>query len=213
MDRAAVYHLQYLEDGDGYWYDRGMEYRTVDRFFLGQIVKALPEDAAYGGAYTIPILRPGKCIELRVRMPGNRTRYLVLSRDFPELPIPRYHLFNVEDALPTSNERRVYLCEGAVDTMTVWQLGARAVGAPGAHLFQPQWCYLFADSEVHVVFDPDQAGQDGADMVIRQMRKVGLDPVNVKLPVPHGEDPSKWDINRMYMEQGEESLRRALRIP
>jgi DNA primase len=61
---------------------------------------------------------------------------------------------------------QVFLTEGAVDCLSLAELGLTAVGIPGAMGFKPEWTALFAGvPEIVVAFDQDDAGRRGARKV------------------------------------------------
>lgn len=98
-------------------------------------------------------------------------------------------LFNVVDSV----ESPVFLCEGEFDTILLNQLGFRAVGVPGASAWQAAWRWLFLGSEVHIVFDGDEAGRKGALAVARHLNHVAESVVIHD--IPDGEDVTSLVLN------------------
>lgn len=84
------------------------------------------------------------------------------------IPLP----YNV--AALKQGKRHVYLCEGVVDTLTLLEQGMAALGVPGASNFKPEWVPLFLDHVVHIVFDPDAAGEAGAHRVEALLAEAGI---------------------------------------
>jgi DNA primase len=63
-------------------------------------------------------------------------------------------------------QETVYICEGAIDTLSLLELGFVAVGVPGARNFRPEWVELFDDvGEVILALDSDDAGREGAQRI------------------------------------------------
>lgn len=84
----------------------------------------------------------------------------------------------------------VYLCEGAVDTLTLIEAGFPAVGIPGVTNFKPAWVPLFKHKSVYVVFDPDAAGEAGSARAIALLKEQGIEAHHLKLPP--GKDINDW---------------------
>jgi DNA primase len=89
-----------------------------------------------------------------------------------------------------SAPRHVYLCEGVIDTLTLIEQGFPALGVPGAANFKPEWVPLFLDHSVHIVFDPDAAGEAGAHRVEALLGEIGIAAHRIHLPP--GKDINDW---------------------
>lgn len=100
------------------------------------------------------------------------------------IPLP----YNV--AALKGEKRHVYLCEGVVDTLTMLEQGMPALGVPGAANFKPEWVPLFLDHFVHIVFDPDAAGEAGAHRVEALLGEAGISAK--RRPMPAGKDINDW---------------------
>jgi DNA primase len=69
---------------------------------------------------------------------------------------------------------QVYVCEGAIDTLSLLELGLPAVGIPGARNFKPWWVELFADvKDIVLAFDNDSAGCQATAEVTNHFAKAG----------------------------------------
>jgi DNA primase len=78
---------------------------------------------------------------------------------------------------------QVYICEGAIDALSLLELGLAAVGIPGARNFRPEWAELFADvEEVILALDNDEAGHDGAAIIAGYFERVGREVKRLELP-------------------------------
>ncbi len=68
----------------------------------------------------------------------------------------------------------IYLCEGAVDTLTLIDRGFPAVGIPGVKSFKPEWVSLFREKRVIVCLDQDEAGRAGAQAILEMFQCAGI---------------------------------------
>jgi DNA primase len=91
-------------------------------------------------------------------------------------------------------QETVHICEGAIDTLSLLELGLIAVGIPGARSFRPQWCELFEDvQEVVLALDNDAAGDEGAAAIAGNFRLVGRDVKRLMFP------PGIKDANELLL--------------
>ncbi len=87
---------------------------------------------------------------------------------------------------------------GNCDALVLEQLGYAAVGVPGATSWQDSWNGYFSEArKVFICFDPDTAGEAGAERVARA---IGPKARIVRMPEtgPDGKknDPSEWIVNK-----------------
>jgi DNA primase len=102
----------------------------------------------------------------------------------PDIP------FNCDALTETGGD--VFLCEGALDTLSLMELGLRAVGVPGVDGFKRQWVPLFDGFRVVIAFDADQAGRRGAEKIIQLFTAAGR-PAPKVLDLPDGvKDVNEW---------------------
>jgi DNA primase len=85
----------------------------------------------------------------------------------------------------------VYLCEGAIDTLTLLGHGFSAVGIPGANSFKPEWAEMFKNKKVILCLDNDAAGKAAEERISALLRKAGLEIRSFGL-LPEGEDINSW---------------------
>jgi DNA primase len=72
------------------------------------------------------------------------------------------------------DQAEVYVVEGALDTLSLAELGLPAVGIPGASNFKPAWVNLFdAAEDVILALDADRAGRQGAADIADIFRRHG----------------------------------------
>jgi DNA primase len=87
-------------------------------------------------------------------------------------------------------QEQVYVCEGAIDTLSLLELGLAAVGVPGARNFRAEWVEMFGDAgEVVLALDNDEAGRQGAETIAGQFGRFGRSVRVLELP------PGVKDIN------------------
>jgi DNA primase len=182
---------------------RAFAHSTVDRFGLGYTGSW--GDFGSLGDYRRSLAIPyedglGRLRKVRFRplRPGwSGAKYLDLRGHEP-------HLFAVRAA----DNPTVYVAEGEIDTMTVWQVGYRAVGIPGAGMFKEQWKYLFRPPHVDrvvLVLDPDKAGKRAAVRLYAWIKEVVDDVKTVSLP-------KGLDVNDTLQRYGTDTLREALNV-
>lgn len=91
------------------------------------------------------------------------------------------------EAAKEEERKTLYLCEGEIDALTLWQHGYWPVlsTTTGAGSFKPRWFDIikaFNPERLVVVYDSDVAGQEGAKHVIQKFQDE-FDVKNVVLPV------------------------------
>lgn len=96
-------------------------------------------------------------------------------------------LFNTDAAW---GAEEIVITEGEFDALVAKQLGLAAVGSPGANTWQDTWDgYLEDARRVFVVFDQDQAGQQGVEKLLGRF---GAKIKPVELPLEDGQ--TKTDL-------------------
>jgi DNA primase len=74
----------------------------------------------------------------------------------------------------TNEIKQVFLTEGAIDCLSLLEIGLSAVGIPGALGFKREWTALFDDvPEVVIAFDRDEAGSTGTRRVVEAFEAAG----------------------------------------
>lgn len=93
----------------------------------------------------------------------------------------------------------VYLCEGAVDTLTFIGRSMNAVGIPGVRSFKTEWLPLFKNKNVVLCLDNDDAGRSGMDYLQQIFTNAGIRVIrlcegteNLPLAMKEGEDINDW---------------------
>lgn len=125
----------------------------------------------------------GKPVYMQARAIEEDAKPKELSMSGP-IPIP----YNAR--LLDLHPGQIYLCEGIIDTLTLIEQGFPAVGVPGAANFKPAWAALFRNKSVHVAFDPDAPGENGAARAIQLLEAEGVEAR--RLAPPRGLDLNDW---------------------
>ena len=217
---AAAYYHAALADTDAgceafEWLrnERGLELETIVAHQIGYADGGLYKHLRQQGYSTKDILDTGLVIEDRttqrvvdflkkaVTIPyhtaGNVT--MIRGRSFPyDGDGPKYktpprnqtRLFN-SDA--TWNAETLIACEGEFDALILEQNGYRAVGVPGANIWQDAWDGYVANlKKFYVLFDPDDSGLAGREKL---RDKFGPKVRYLELPPEDGyKDPTDWFV-------------------
>ncbi|MBO7383331.1 MAG: toprim domain-containing protein [Fibrobacter sp.] len=93
----------------------------------------------------------------------------------------------------------VYLCEGAVDTLTFLNQKINAVGIPGVSSFKVEWLPLFKNKSVVLCLDKDDAGRRGTEYLQTVFGQAGIRTIvlgegmeNIKGVISEGQDINEW---------------------
>ena len=74
----------------------------------------------------------------------------------------------------TEDIEQVFLTEGAIDCLSLNEIGLPSVGIPGALGFKREWTALFDEiPQIVIAFDKDDAGATGAQKVVEAFRAAG----------------------------------------
>ena len=160
-----------------YTEERGLTLETVRAFNLGLQVN--PDGKRW---LTIPHYVKGKLANIKYRTLPPAEKAFRRVQGCPSV------LFNA-DAI--EGEEEIYLTEGEIDAITLWQEGIKNVVGitAGAGSFLPEWIDQLAKvKKIYLCYDPDEAGQKGAREVARRL---GYDRCfNVELP--EGQDANEF---------------------
>ncbi len=103
-------------------------------------------------------------------------------------------LLNLDRLVELEPGSRVFVCEGAPDTLVLEQEGFPAVGIIGSSGFKAEWVGNLARFRVHLVLDNDAAGRSGTDRTAALFHDQNLPVFVVKLP-----DGVK-DVNEFFLK-------------
>lgn len=164
--------------------DRGIPKSAFDKWEFGW----------NGRAYTLPVRNFKGIIEdLRIYRIGqkmNATSGASLGL------LGAHHLYRHPDY-------PVYVCEGEWDTISlVWlfrKLGHKSstVGVPGASVFKQPWVGMFQGRSVNLLYDHDQAGEQGRRMAFSKLKGIAK---SIKVLEWPASLPSGWDVRDLIKE-------------
>lgn len=182
---------------EAYLKKRGISKKAQGYFRLGFVdpEDTPPEYKEFGGMLSIPYLVGDTVVGIKFRRLDDREemRYLNTSGFFAK----RFFCPQTFMGL----DPKIYVCEGEIDCITLWQLGVPAVGIPGANAWEPLMGRAFRSREVVVLVDGKGKSDAG--------KKQGLNfAKQVLTSVDEGSriilDDS--DVNQFYLEHGEAKL-------
>lgn len=137
--------------GEKYLEARGITSEGQSYFRLGFVEQSEPDDAHLRGRVSIPYLTATGCVGIKYRaIDDSEPRYLYT----PGFYAKRFY----NPLFLTSKHRKVYLCEGEIDTITLAQFGVPAVGLPGADTFDTRLWRALRNRYVVVLADGDDDG-------------------------------------------------------
>lgn len=201
-EKVRQYHEQVwrCKESREFLETRGLSHSTVARFRLGYVgVPAVGERARIGGhpvqgTLTLPYEDGiGRVRQIRYRpLYPCPDKYITVAGE-------KAHLFAVRAADNTV----CHVAEGEIDAMSLWQVGLRAVGVPGANNWKPEWRWLFRNcSKVVLCLDPDDSGIRAAQMIYQGLSLV----TDVEVArLPRGQD-----VNDVLVRYGPQALREAV---
>jgi len=207
---AGAARLAYLVEG------RGLSEETIAHFQLGAVEgpEEFGDELAHWarGRISIPFLTPTGTVLIRYMEPPPRRPGGVKYWQPAGTYIGLYNTSTI-----VQGGRRVVLCEGEIDTMTLWQVGLPAVGIPGAGNWSRRGHYptIFEGYE-EVIFvqedDEKQFNDDGSpreSAAERLAAQVTEDLGNVRVvKLPRG-----FDSNDILTQQGPDALRDLIKFP
>ncbi len=141
---------------------RGIRDETIAEFKVGE------QERGEGAAYAVfPFMRDGEVVNVKYRNPDDK-------RDMRQEKGAEPCLFGWH--LIDPKQRRIVICEGEIDAMTVHQVGLPALsvnqGAGNHQWIESDWERLERFSDILVCFDNDEAGDKGA---VEVMKRLGLE--------------------------------------
>ena len=123
-----------------------------------------------------------------------------------------------QDRLALPDVRRVFICEGETDCMSLLDVGVESgadvavVAIPGASCWRQEWNALFAGRDVLVATDADSAGEKAAGRIMSELagtaaRVARLHPLAL---LPEDQREGAKDIGDAHKRTGRDALRAAL---
>jgi DNA primase len=111
--------------------------------------------------------------------------------------------YNFDAVLEARKEGKpVFLCEGATDTMTLFQNGYKSVGIVGTQGFKSEWVKHFDGLEVYIATDPDEPGREAAKKIAGVFVKQGRYSPKI-IQLPEGQDVTDYFTGRISKHPAE----------
>lgn len=150
---TAEYQSQlYGSPGEAYLKARGITKEAADSFRIGFVSEALPEDRHLRDRISIPYLTATGIVGIKYRAVGDNPDKYKSNVGFEAKRI--YNPMAL-----TSESRKVYLCEGEIDCITLVQIGVPAVAVPGVKSWDRRAARAFRSRRVVIAADGDDVGQ------------------------------------------------------
>lgn len=151
--KAQLYHNQFQGSrGELYLLSRGITKEAANSFQIGFVENPEPDDQHLKGRISIPYITQSGVVGIKYRaIDDTEPKYL----SSPGFYAKRF--FNV--GCLTSRNRKIYICEGETDAITVAQLGVPAVALPGAETWEPRMFRVLRNRFCVVLADGDDDGQ------------------------------------------------------
>lgn len=157
-----------------------------------------PEYKEFSGKLSIPYLVGGWVVGLKFRALDDKGQRYSSN---PGFWTKRFFCPQTFMGLDT----KIYVCEGEIDCMTLWQLGVPSVGIPGANSWEPLMGRAFRNREVIVLVDgkgKSETGKNAGANLAKQILTSVDEGSRIIL-----EDS---DVNQFYNDHGEEKLLREI---
>lgn len=161
---------------------RGLDNETIEHWKLGWDDDRL----------TIPVFEDGICYNVRRHSPKKATNKTLHY----EVDYGRLRLFH-QEALAADT---VMLCEGELDTILANRIGFNALCVTsGAGSWRDEFTPKFAGKTVYVVYDIDDAGRRGAEIICEKLHGVAKVVKNILLPIT---TPANGDLTDYVVKHG-----------
>jgi len=133
---------------------------------------------------TIKHFRLGLTREGDLQIPFYNREFKLMGYKYRTLPPARKHFWRTagsplclfgEWLMVASKWKEVYIAEGEFDAMTLLQQGLPAISSPlGAKGWRDEWTKLLEGLKVYVVYDADQAGEEGGQALCDRLKGEGI---------------------------------------
>jgi DNA primase len=154
------------------------------------VVDPLPEDGHFRNRVSIPYITRGGVVGIKYRCIDGTSNSKYKSNE-------GFYAKRVFNPLSLDSiHRKVYICEGEIDAITLAQLGIPAVAVPGVHNWDPRSAALFRNRRVIIPADGDDNGQ-GREFAERLGRDIEVCNFVV---IQDG------DVNSLFVKEGAEKL-------
>jgi DNA primase len=173
--------------------DRGLSSEVLESFQIGFVGKAHLGDDLFRGMISFPFMTVSGPVAIQFRQVGDYE--------------PRFRskgstkrIFNPSVLLEP--HRRVYICEGLVDTLTVADVSLPVVGFPGVDAWDKPFARAFRNRRVVVLADGDDKGQG-----LKFATRIQVDVEQCDVILFEGED-----VNSYRMKYGVDALKEKMGV-
>ncbi len=171
-------------EGLDYLKSRGLSLETAERFGLGYDPAWFSPEAEEKGKF---------CPETkRLIIPAGETFYLARAieplKGYEKQNEGRTQVFNLS-ALYDDTEGPVFVCEGAIDALSIIEAGGNAIALNGAGNIDLLKAALEAQTTkktLLISFDNDKAGKEGAERLRKELKRLNVSFLTVQGLYPEG---------------------------
>lgn len=210
LEKATLRYGEHVEEAEEYLRGRGLPLQVARSNALGVVRDPLPGHEDLEGRLVIPYLTRKGPVNMSFRcMEDHDCKMVARHSKYRFMRGMRTNLYGVM-AMEEADEW-IAVTEGEIDAITLNMIGIPAVGIPGAEKWEACWGAVFEDfSRVYVYLDGD---------VTKVIEKPNGDKVEINASRHMWETvsreldnaikvqlPDKFDVNRVYTEQGAEPL-------
>ena len=160
-----------------------------------------------GTRITIPIRKDGQLVNIRKYAPNGKVKDKVIG-------VRGFNTANLWPLESLDNEE-VFLFEGEKDCMLANQLGLPALTVTGgAGSFNMEWRKFFIDKTVHICYDIDPAGQEGATKVADMLAGTAKAVKIIQLPIsePDNADFTDFILQRHTIQSFHNLVEQAIEV-
>lgn len=162
--------------------DREKVVRSLKEKFERELLEASGVLGTTEGWMVVPYIKDGRVVDLQLRtLRGEEPKYKNLkgSKILP---------FNIDEVRNLNKGEDLYICEGAIDTILMMQMGKSAVGIRSATADKDLEEYLSRLIEYNIILaiDNDEAGNKAVEKIAEMFQQRGK-PVK-RLCLPEGKD-------------------------
>lgn len=175
-----------------YLYERGINNESIDYFNIGLFEKNEEKWLVF------PVYEEGKLIDYKYRsLPP-------AEKSFRRVKGSKSWIFHEQGLKEAKEENSIYVTEGEIDCITLWQNGHKNVISSSSGVgFIGSWIKQLDDiDKVYLVLDNDNAGREAAKKFAERLQKDKC--YDIVLP--------EKDINDFFLKHGDKSLKEFKKI-
>ncbi len=221
---AFLDSISLLESGQKYLESRALSSKTITQFNVKQIseqeavvtrllsqfgfervaksglltrtsTQSLPRLVFPSGSVIFPFYEDEQCTYLQARM----IKESIQGGKWRNLSYRRPRIFN-SDALTKSDGTMLSVCEGVMDTLSAIELGLTAVGVTGVSAsFNFEQIKLMQGREVCLLMDWDEAGNNKARALQRELRRYGIFSTRKAQPSATADDLNEYLVELRHL--------------